>query len=122
MPIVFKHTGGLVNAEPRQYAALVKDAADAATVRRGLAAQANTFEALTLFAPSVALAVAAKANPVVVDGLSLVFVASRVAYNYAYVRQTTEQASYVRSAIWTVGVLATGGIWFSGFRALKYVK
>jgi uncharacterized MAPEG superfamily protein len=66
---------------------------------RANAAQANCFEAFPFFAVGVVLAVIAKADANLVETLSLVFVAARVAYISCYL---ADKAS-ARSLFWAVG-------------------
>ena len=66
---------------------------------RANAAQANCFEAFPFFAVGVALAVMSKADASLIETLSLVFVAARVAYIACYL---TDKAS-ARSLFWAVG-------------------
>ena len=66
---------------------------------RANAAQANCFEAFPFFAVGVVLAVMTKADASLIETLSLVFVAARVAYIACYL---TDKAS-ARSLFWAVG-------------------
>lgn len=66
---------------------------------RANAAQANCFEAFPFFAVGVVLAVMTKADASLVETLSLVFVAARVAYIACYL---ADKAS-ARSLFWAVG-------------------
>jgi len=66
---------------------------------RANAAQANSFEAFPFFAVGVVLAVITKADASLIETLSLVFVASRVAYIACYL---ADKAS-ARSLFWAAG-------------------
>ena len=78
MSVLTKSGATFSNVEPRKMYERVKDPKVASQIRRGLAAMENGIEALTYFAPAVALAVATKANPDVVDTLSLTFIGTRM--------------------------------------------
>ena len=69
---------------------------------RANAAQANSFEALPLFAAAVVIAVLQHVPVATIDLLAVVFVVARVAYIVCYV---TDRPT-LRSALWGVGFLA----------------
>jgi len=70
---------------------------------RAQAAQENTWEALTLYLPGAALAIARDADPQVLTALATVFLVARLAYLACYV---ADRAS-ARSAVWFVGLVVT---------------
>jgi uncharacterized MAPEG superfamily protein len=70
---------------------------------RAQAAQENTWEALTLYLPGAALAIARDAEPRLLTGLATVFLAARIVYLVCYV---SDRAT-ARSIVWLVGLLVT---------------
>lgn len=66
---------------------------------RANAAQANSFEAFPFFASGVLLALLAKVETGLIDGLAVAFVLARVAYIACYL---ANQAS-LRTLVWTAG-------------------
>jgi uncharacterized MAPEG superfamily protein len=74
--------------------------------RRASAAHSNSFEAFAPFAAAVIVARLAGADPTWTAALCLVFVAARLAYPFLYIADRPT----LRSAAWTVGLLATGGL------------
>ena len=68
-------------------------------------AQLNAFEAFPLFAAGVVVAHMAGASPHTSDVLAMVFIASRLAYNYCYI---SDRAS-LRTLVWTLGFLSVVG-------------
>ncbi len=69
---------------------------------RANAAQANSFEALPLFAAGVVIAVLQHVPVATIDLLAVVFVVARVAYIAFYV---TDRPT-LRSPVWAIGFLA----------------
>ena len=69
---------------------------------RANAAQANCFEAFPFFAVGVILALLTGVEPRTVDGLSVFFVAARVAYVWCYV---SDKAKW-RTMVWSAAYLA----------------
>jgi uncharacterized MAPEG superfamily protein len=67
---------------------------------RAYSAQNNGFEVLPLFIAGVLFAQMAGADQGRIDALTLVFIASRLAYTWAYL---SNHAS-LRSLIWAVGI------------------
>lgn len=96
-----RQPGGYDNHHPRD-----QQAALTGWGRRALAAHLNGFEAFPPFAAGVLVAAAAGADPVWSARLALLFVAARVLYLPLYLLDLDR----VRSAVWTVGFLATVGL------------
>ena len=69
---------------------------------RANAAQQNSFEAFPFFAASVLIAYQLQAPTNLINLLSVVFVASRVAYIYSYVADKAN----LRSLCWLVGIVS----------------
>lgn len=120
MRVVVKRTGRFDNVEPRRVAES-KDLKEpeAALVRRGLAAMANSYEAAILLGPAITLAIATKADLASVDALVAAFVGGRIAYNYAYVYGDTPSKSYLRSLIWFGATASIVGIYAIAWSAHK---
>jgi len=74
--------------------------------QRALAAQANSWEALAVFAPSLLFALHQGVDPLWVDRLCTLFIAARVVYLWAYV---TDRAAF-RSLVWFFGFGASLGL------------
>jgi uncharacterized MAPEG superfamily protein len=74
--------------------------------KRAAAAHANSFEAFAPFAAAVVVARLAGADSGWTAALCLTFTAARVAYPFLYVHDRPT----LRSAVWTIGLLATGGL------------
>jgi len=74
--------------------------------QRALAAQANSWEALAVFAPALLLALHQQADSLWVDRLCGLFLLARVVYLWAYV---TDRAS-LRSLVWMIGFGASLGL------------
>ena len=86
--------GGYDNVDPRAWLARQTD-----WRARANAAQANSFEALPFFIGAVLIAQMTQARQPVIDGLALLFIASRVAYIAIYLADR----DMLRSAVWGVG-------------------
>jgi uncharacterized MAPEG superfamily protein len=96
--------GGYDNRHPRaQQACLTGWGA------RSLAAHQNGFETFAPFAVAVLMAHLAGASATVVDALAVTFVASRLVYVGCYLADLAS----LRSAVWTVGWVATFGLFLS---------
>jgi uncharacterized MAPEG superfamily protein len=78
--------------------------------RRANAAQQNSWEAFLWFAVAVLVAMQTGADPSRIDGLAMLFVASRVLYIAFYV---ADRAT-LRSLAWFAGLIATVTIFASG--------
>lgn len=87
--------GGYDNRNPREWAARL-----GGWKARAIAAQNNGFEALPLFIASVLMAQQAHADQSRIDLLALSFVALRLAYVLAYLRNL----GTLRTLLWTAGV------------------
>ena len=70
---------------------------------RAQAAQANSWEALTLYLPGAVLAISRGAEPALLLPLASVFLAARMAYLYCYIADRPT----ARSGVWLVGMVAT---------------
>ena len=99
--------GGYDNDNPRNWLSLQTD-----WRARANNAQANTFEALPFFFAAVIIAHQLQAPQWRIDLLALAFVALRIAYVAAYVKN---QAN-LRSAVWVIALLVNVGLLFAGFR------
>jgi uncharacterized MAPEG superfamily protein len=78
--------------------------------RRANAAQQNSWEAFLWFAVAVLVAMQTGAEPSRIDGLAILFVASRVLYVAFYV---ADRAT-LRSLAWLAGLITTVTIFASG--------
>lgn len=78
---------------------------------RAQACHQNHLEGFPLFAAAVFVAHLADADPRRSGVLAVTYVASRVFYTLAYLTNT----DYLRSAIWTIGLLATFGLFVLGW-------
>ena len=102
-----RREGGYDNDNPRNWLSLQTD-----WRARANNAQANTFEALPFFFAAVIIAHQLQAPQWRIDLLALAFVALRVAYVAAYVRNLAN----LRSAVWVIALLVNVGLLFAGFR------
>jgi uncharacterized MAPEG superfamily protein len=102
-----RRDGGFDNNDPRGWLARQGD-----WQRRADAAQANSFEALPFFIGAVLIAHQLGAPQTLVDILAVLFVTLRVIYIAMYVAGLPN----IRSAIWTLALLANVGILFAGYR------
>ncbi|MBP8087516.1 MAG: MAPEG family protein [Polaromonas sp.] len=102
-----RREGGYDNDNPRNWLSLQTD-----WRARANNAQANTFEALPFFFAAVIIAHQLQAPQWRIDLLALAFVALRVAYVAAYVKNKAN----LRSAVWVIALLVNVGLLFAGFR------
>jgi len=102
-----RREGGFDNADPRGWLARQTD-----WQARANAAQANSFEALPFFIGAVIIAHQLGAPQTRLDILAVLFVTLRVIFIAMYVAGLPA----IRSAIWTLALLANVGILFSGYR------
>jgi uncharacterized MAPEG superfamily protein len=72
-------------------------------IKRSGAAQANAIENFSLFVAGMTMSTLGGVDSGVVNVCGLSYTLARIAYTFAYVRATTETASYVRSVLWWVG-------------------
>lgn len=91
--------GGYDNKNPR-----VQQAELVGWGRRAVAAHLNGFEAFPAFAAAVLVAAASGADPGWTSRLAVAFVIARVFYIPLYIFNL----DLLRSAVWTVGLVATG--------------
>lgn len=102
--LAMQRAGGYDNHHPRtQQATLTGWGA------RAVAAQLNGFETFAPFAAAALVAHIAGGPLVLVDGLAITFVASRVAYIGCYIGNLAT----LRSTVWGIGWLATWGLFLS---------
>ena len=102
-----RREGGYDNDNPRNWLSLQTD-----WRARANNAQANTFEALPFFFAAVVIAHQLQAPQWRIDLLALAFVALRIAYVAAYVKNKAN----LRSAVWVIALLVNVGLLFAGFR------
>jgi uncharacterized MAPEG superfamily protein len=102
-----RREGGYDNDNPRNWLSLQTD-----WRARANNAQANTFEALPFFFAAVIIAHQLQAPQWRIDLLALAFVALRVVYVAAYVKNKAN----LRSAVWVIALLVNVGLLFAGFR------
>lgn len=81
-------------------------------VGRAERAKANLFESLLMFTPALAFALFAGGTPTTLFG-DWMFLAARLAYVPCYVFAVL----YVRSAVWTTGLVAIAIVWWSAISA-----
>jgi uncharacterized MAPEG superfamily protein len=99
--------GGYDNRDPRAWLAQQKDWS-----ARANAAQANSFEALPFFIGAVVIAHQLAAPQTLLDILAVLFVTLRIIYISMYVAGLPT----LRSAMWSLALLANIGILFCGYR------
>ena len=102
-----RREGGYDNDNPRNWLSLQTD-----WRARANNAQANTFEALPFFFAAVIIAHQLQAPQWRIDLLAMAFVALRIAYVAAYVKNKAN----LRSAVWVIALLINVGLLFAGFR------
>ena len=102
-----RREGGYDNDNPRNWLSLQTD-----WRARANNAQANTFEALPFFFAAVIIAHQLQAPQWRIDLLALAFVALRVVYVAAYLKNKAN----LRSAVWVIALLVNVGLLFAGFR------
>ncbi len=102
--IAQQRAGGYDNRNPRDQQAKLEGWG-----RRALAAHQNAFEAFGPFAASVFVAHLGGADPKLTTPLALTFVAARLVYHVLYLADFAT----LRSTIWSVGLLATTGLFFA---------
>ena len=102
--LAMQRAGGYDNHHPRaQQSALEGFGA------RAVAAHLNGFESFAPFAAAVLVAHVAGSPASLVDALAIVFVLARLAYVTCYLADLAT----LRSAVWSIGFLATLGIFVS---------
>jgi uncharacterized MAPEG superfamily protein len=97
-----KQEGGYNNATPRDQQAELTGWG-----RRALGAHYNAIESFPPFAAGVLVCYLAKGSLLGSTVLSLIYIAARIAYPLLYIADL----SRARSLIWTLGVLATVGLY-----------
>ena len=102
-----RREGGYDNDNPRNWLSLQTD-----WRARANNAQANTFEALPFFFAAVIIAHQLQAPQWRIDLLAMAFVALRIVYVVAYVKNKAN----LRSAVWVIALLVNVGLLFAGFR------
>ena len=104
LAVAMHRAGGYDNRHPRaQQAGLTGWGA------RSLAAHQNGFETFAPFAAAVLVAHLGGGPNQVVDAFAVTFVASRVVYTGCYLADLAS----LRSAVWTVGFIATLGLFLA---------
>ena len=96
-----RQPGGYDNKDPRAQQACL-----AGWGRRAVAAHLNGFEAFPAFAAAVLVAMVTGADPVWTSRLAVAFVIARTLYLPLYIFDL----DFLRSAVWTVGLAATCGL------------
>ncbi len=81
--------------------------------KRGVAAHQNGFESFVGFAAAAIMAHIAHVDPFWIHTLSITYLVARSLYPIAYIGNV----HWVRSTIWTFGLLASLGLMFFAFRA-----
>jgi uncharacterized MAPEG superfamily protein len=99
-----KQPGGYDNQHPRDQQARLEGWG-----KRAVAAHMNAFEALAPFAAAVLVALVGHADLGVVTPLAIAFLVIRVAYTLIYIGGM----GMLRSAVWTLGFLATCALFLS---------
>ncbi|CAN5160936.1 MAPEG family protein [soil metagenome] len=90
--------GGYNNADPRAQQATLEGAA-----KRAVHAHYNGFEAFAPFAAGILGCMQRVPNVTLIAIISIIFVVARAGYIWAYI---SDQA-YVRSGLWSIGMLST---------------
>ncbi|MFO1464446.1 MAG: MAPEG family protein [bacterium] len=103
--IAMQRAGGYDNRLPREQQARLTGWG-----KRALAAHQNSFEAFAPFAAAVLVAQLGGANPAWSARLALVFVAARMLYLFLYIADLPS----LRSTVWLIGTLCSGGLFFLG--------
>jgi len=103
-----KQDGGYDNSAPRDQQARLEGWG-----RRAVAAQLNGFEAFPPFAIAVVLAIFTGSDPVWTARLAVLFIIARALYLPLYVLNL----DLLRSAVWTVGLASTIGLFLLPFFA-----
>jgi uncharacterized MAPEG superfamily protein len=98
--------GGLDNHHPRDQQAALEGRG-----RRAQAAHNNAFEAFAPFAAAVVIAHLAHASETWASGLAITHVVARTVYPFLYINDLPT----ARSTVWTIGTLATAGLFLIGF-------
>ena len=96
-----KLEGGYDNTDPRGQQAKLDGLG-----RRALAAHQNSFEAFAPFAAGVLASIQRGGNVQAAAYMSIVFIAARSVYIYAYLANKAT----LRSSAWTIGIIATGSL------------
>ncbi|KAI1364518.1 hypothetical protein F5Y08DRAFT_306560 [Xylaria arbuscula] len=96
-------------ANPRTFASRLEksdlDKETVAKILRAEAATANGMEGLPVFAAAVVAGNTAGLSPLVLNGLSLGYIASRIVYNYVYIfLGENRKLAGLRTPIWFVGI------------------
>ena len=113
LPYVFtliaKAKGGFQakdNHNPREFLEKLREGSFA---KRMAAAQANSWEALGMFAPAVLLATIRGVDAGMLNLLAGVFIAARLVYLWCYAKDLAT----ARSSVWSVGVIAVVGLYIA---------
>lgn len=94
------------NHNPREFLEKLREGSFA---KRMAAAQANSWEALGMFAPAVLLATIRGVDAGMLNLLAGVFIAARLVYLWCYAKDLAT----ARSSVWSVGVIAVVGLYIA---------
>jgi uncharacterized MAPEG superfamily protein len=104
---VAKAKGGRYdNSRPRDF---LDNLPDNSMAKRMAWAQANSWEALMMFAPAVLLASMRGVNASTLNLLAGVFIAARLVYLYCYAKNLAT----ARSLVWSIGLLCVIGLYIA---------
>lgn len=98
-----RRDGGFDNHNPREWLARLQG-----WQARAHAAQLNSFEVLPLFIAGVLVAQHHHAVQYIINALAIAFIALRIGFIWAYL---TDRPN-LRSAIWTLGLVCSIGLFF----------
>ncbi|SPO03030.1 uncharacterized protein DNG_05711 [Cephalotrichum gorgonifer] len=88
-------------------------------ILRAKATSENAWETLGFYASAVVAANVARVDTALLNGLTLTYIASRIAYSYAYiVLGRNRKFVPVRSGVWALGVAATLWLYVAAGKAL----
>ncbi|PWN53466.1 hypothetical protein IE53DRAFT_384039 [Violaceomyces palustris] len=119
---VNKVQGGWSNVNPRSWVAQLNSKAASGKkltalelkILRGQSCQANAFENVPLFAAAIAVGNLAKLPNSSLNSFVLTYLLSRALFTYFYLSTETKAASFLRTAVFQVGVLY---IWYIFIKA-----
>jgi uncharacterized MAPEG superfamily protein len=98
------------NSQPRVYA---ESLAENTLQRRMVWAEANSWEALMMFAPAVLLATFLKVDTMVLNLCAGGFIVARIVYLICYAKNLAS----ARSAVWSIGLLFILGLYVAAAMA-----
>ncbi|TDR32555.1 MAPEG family protein [Hydromonas duriensis] len=103
---IAKSQPGFDNHNPRAY---LEQLPEGSMHKRMVAAQANSWEALIMFAPAVLLATMLHVQASTLNLLAGVFIVARIVYLWCYAKDLATQ----RSLVWTVGMVCILGLYIA---------